>query len=86
MSTVEVWASIGGVDVRAGTLYSHRRRGGSTESASFTYLDEYIANPRAYSLEPGLPLAAGAHQSAIGQAMFGAFGDCAPDPVGPEPH
>ena len=79
MSTVEVWASIGGVDVRAGTLYSHRRRGGSTESASFTYLDEYIANPRAYSLEPGLPLAAGAHQSAIGQAMFGAFGDCAPD-------
>ncbi len=79
MSTVEVWASIGGVDVRAGTLYSHRRRGGSTASASFTYLDEYIANPRAYSLEPGLPLEAGAHQSAIGQAMFGAFGDCAPD-------
>ena len=79
MSAVEVWVSIGGVDVRAGTLYPHRRRGGSAESASFTYLDEYIANPHAYSLEPGLPLEAGAHQSTIGHPMFGAFGDCAPD-------
>ena len=79
MSAVEVWVSIGGVDVRAGTLYPHRRRGGSTESASFTYLDEYIANPRAYSLEPGLPLEVGAHQSSIGHPTFGAFGDCAPD-------
>jgi serine/threonine-protein kinase HipA len=79
VSAVEVWVSVGGVDVRAGTLYPHRRRGGSTESASFTYLDEYIANPRAYSLEPGLPLEAGAHQSTIGHPTFGAFGDCAPD-------
>lgn len=79
MSAVEVWVSIGGADVRAGSLYPHRRRGGSTESASFTYLDEYIANPRAYSLEPGLPLQTGAHQSAVGHRMFGAFGDCAPD-------
>lgn len=78
MSAVEVWVAIGGVDVRAGTLYPHRRRGG-TESASFTYLPEYIANPRAYSLEPGLPLQAGTHQSAIGHPTFGAFGDCAPD-------
>lgn len=79
MKAVEVWVTIGGVDVRAGTLYPHRRRGGSTESASFTYLDEYIANPRAYSLDPGLPLEGGAHQSTIGHPMFGAFGDCAPD-------
>ncbi len=79
MSAVGVWVSIGGVDVRAGTLYPHRRRGGSTESASFTYLDEYIANPHAYSLEPGLPLEAGAHQTIIGHPTFGAFGDCAPD-------
>lgn len=79
MSAVEVWVSIGGADVRAGTLYPHRRRGGTTESASFAYLDEYIANPRAYSLEPGLPLETGAHQSTVGHPMFGAFGDCAPD-------
>ena len=79
MSAVEVWVSIEGVDVRAGTLYPHRRRGGATESASFTYVDEYIANPRAYSLEPGLPLKAGAHQSTLGHPMFGAFTDCAPD-------
>ncbi|WP_162199956.1 HipA N-terminal domain-containing protein [Nostocoides jenkinsii] len=63
----------------AGTLYSHRRRGGSTESATFTYFSDYIANPRAYSLEPGLPLQAGAHQSHLGQRTFGAFADCAPD-------
>jgi serine/threonine-protein kinase HipA len=79
VSAVEVWVSIGGVDVRAGTLYPHRRRGGSAESASFTYVDEYIANARAYSLEPGLPLESGAHQSTMGHRMFGAFGDCAPD-------
>lgn len=79
MNAVEVWVSIAGVDVRAGTLYPHRRRGGSAESASFTYFDEYIANPHAYSLEPGLPLEAGAHQSTVGHSMFGAFGDCAPD-------
>ncbi|MGL5929342.1 MAG: type II toxin-antitoxin system HipA family toxin [Dermatophilaceae bacterium] len=76
---MEVWVSIGGIDVRAGTLYPHRRRGGSTESASFTSTDEYIANPRAYSLEPVLPLEAGAHRSTVGHSMFGAFGDCAPD-------
>ncbi|MDQ2797609.1 MAG: type II toxin-antitoxin system HipA family toxin [Actinomycetota bacterium] len=79
MSAVEVWVSSGGVDVRAGTLYPHRRRGGSTESASFTYLDEHLANPRAYALEPGLPLEAGVHQSTVGHPMFGAFADCAPD-------
>lgn len=79
MNAVEVWVSIEGVDVRAGTLYPHRRRGVSAESASFTYVDEYIANPRAYSLEPGLPLDVGAHQSTVGHSMFGAFGDCAPD-------
>ncbi|EAQ00911.1 hypothetical protein JNB_12069 [Janibacter sp. HTCC2649] len=79
MNGVEVWVSIGGVDVRAGTLYPHRRRGGTAEGASFTYFDEYIANPHAYSLEPGLPLEAGAHQSTVGHSMFGAFGDCAPD-------
>ncbi|MBM6405884.1 type II toxin-antitoxin system HipA family toxin [Phycicoccus sp. CSK15P-2] len=79
MSAVEVWVSVAGVDVRAGTLYSHRRRGGGAESASFTYAAEYLADPRAYSLEPGLPLEAGAHQSVIGHPTFGAFGDCAPD-------
>ncbi|MGL4745986.1 MAG: type II toxin-antitoxin system HipA family toxin [Dermatophilaceae bacterium] len=79
MSAVEVWVCLGGNDVRAGTLYPHRRRGGSTESASFTYAADYIANPRAYSLEPALPLEAGTHQSAFGHSMFGAFGDCAPD-------
>ncbi len=61
MNGVEVWVSIRAVDVRAGTLYPHRRRG-STESASLTYLNSYIAHPGAYSLQPRLPLQGGAHR------------------------
>lgn len=79
MSGVEVWVSMDGRDVRAGTLYTHRRRGGSFESASFAYVEDYIARAGAYALEPGLPLEVGAHQTPAGHAMFGAFGDCAPD-------
>lgn len=79
MTAVEVWVSLDGADVRAGTLYPHRRRGGDAESASFAYVNDYVAHPQAYSLEPGLPLTTGAHQSPIGHASFGAFGDCAPD-------
>ena len=51
MNAVEVWVSIGRDDVRAGTLSPHRRRGGGSESARFTYLlPDYIADPRGYWL------------------------------------
>jgi serine/threonine-protein kinase HipA len=74
---VEVVVQIGGDDVLAGRLWSHRRRG--AESATFSYTEEYLARDDAYELDPGLPLSAGQQQTRVGQAMFGALSDCAPD-------
>ncbi len=74
---VEVVVQIGGDDVLAGRLWSHRRRG--TESATFSYAGEYLARRGAYELDPRLPLAAGQQQTSAGRAMFGALSDCAPD-------
>jgi serine/threonine-protein kinase HipA len=77
MTAIQVYVAIDGTDVPAGTLYAHRR--GRTESASFAYDPTYVARPGAYALDPLLPLSQGTHQTNVGQALFGAFGDCAPD-------
>ncbi|TFD27061.1 type II toxin-antitoxin system HipA family toxin [Cryobacterium cryoconiti] len=77
MSDAEVWVQIDGVDVRAGTVYAHRRR--NSESATFTYDIDYLARRDAYSLDPGLPLSSGSFNTADGRRLFGAFTDCAPD-------
>ena len=77
MPDAEVWVQLGGVDVRAGTVYSRRRRG--SESATFTYAPEYLARPAAYAVDPALPLSSGAFNTADGHHLFGAFTDCAPD-------
>lgn len=77
MSSVDVWVSLDGDDVFAGTVYANRRR--QTEAASFTYRDGYLSRPGAYALDPGLPLVLGAQQTRAGQALFGSFTDCAPD-------
>jgi serine/threonine-protein kinase HipA len=74
---VAVFVQIDGEDVRAGDLWSHRRRG--VESATFSYSPAYLARPGAYALDPGLPLIAGQQQTRAEQSMFGAFSDCAPD-------
>ena len=74
---VEVVVQIAGEDVTAGRLWSHRRH--TAESATFAYLDTYLALPDAYALDPSLPLRAGQHQTPGERAMFGAFSDCAPD-------
>jgi serine/threonine-protein kinase HipA len=74
---VEVVVQIGGDDVLAGRLWSHRRRG--TESATFSYATEYLARRDAYELDPMLPLSAGQQQTPTGRRIFGAFSDCAPD-------
>jgi serine/threonine-protein kinase HipA len=76
-SAVEVVVQIEGVDVLAGRLWSHRRRG--TESATFAYDTGYLARPDAYALDPALNLVVGQQQTPVGRAMFGAFSDCAPD-------
>ncbi len=72
-----MWVCIGGQDVAAGTLCTHRRRG--AESATFAYSVEYLARPGSYALDPGLPLTAGSHQTPVGRALFGAFSDGSPD-------
>ncbi len=74
---VEVWVSERGADAYVGRLYSQRRR--STETASFVYDDSWLGRPDAYALDPALPLTSGAHHTAVGLALFNAFGDSAPD-------
>lgn len=76
-SEVEVVVQIGGEDVLAGRLWSHRGR--RAESATFAYDTDYLTRRDAYELDPGLPLVSGQQQTPAGQAMFGAFSDCAPD-------
>lgn len=76
-SPVDVYVVVGGADVRAGRLFSHRRRG--TESASFVYDDRYLANPDAYALDPQLCLAGGSQQTVVGLPLFRAFADSSPD-------
>jgi serine/threonine-protein kinase HipA len=74
---VEVCVRIGGQDVHAGRLWSHRRK--RIESQTFSYSSEYLARGDAYALDPLLPLASGQHQTSIERSIFGAFSDCAPD-------
>lgn len=74
---VSVYVALGERNLLAGRLYHHRRRG--IESQSFVYDDRYLADPDAYALDPALPLVSGPIQTAVDRAMFGAFGDSAPD-------
>ena len=50
-----------------------------SESTSFIYDDQYLANPGAYQLDPALPLVAGTLQTPVGRALFGGFADSLPD-------
>lgn len=77
MSAVEVHVALDGRDVLAGVLYPHRRRG--SESATFSYDTAYLARTDAYAIDPALPLRGGAFQTRVGQRIFGALSDCAPD-------
>jgi serine/threonine-protein kinase HipA len=74
---IEVDVQIAGRDVPAGRLWTHRH--GQSESATFSYRDDYLQRADSYELDPGLPLQAGQHQTAVGQPLFGAMSDCAPD-------
>ena len=73
----QVWVQIGGKDVLAGRLWSHRRRG--AESQTFSYDADYIARRDAYELDPGLQLVVGQQQTPGDKSIFGAFSDAAPD-------
>lgn len=74
---VEVFVQVGGTDLLAGELWSHRRRG--RESATFSYAASYLEHPAAFALDPALPLADGLQQTPGDHEIFGAFSDCAPD-------
>jgi serine/threonine-protein kinase HipA len=77
VTEVQVYVSIAGADVLAGTLYSHRRR--ASESATFAYASDYLGTPGAYALDPELPMRTGSHQTRVDATLFGALTDCAPD-------
>ena len=74
---VEVDVQIAGRAVPAGRLWTHRH--GQSESATFSYREDYLQRADAYELDPGLPLRAGQQQTPVKQPLFGAMSDCAPD-------
>lgn len=74
---VEVFVVIEGESVLAGRLWCNRRR--ETESQTFSYEQAFLKNPKAYPLDPALPLASGSAHTSGDQSIFGAFSDCAPD-------
>ncbi len=74
---IEVDVQIAGRNVPAGRLWTHRHE--QSESATFSYRDDYLQRGGSYELDPGMPLQAGQHQTAVGQSLFGAMSDCAPD-------
>jgi serine/threonine-protein kinase HipA len=74
---IEVDVQIAGRDVPAGRLWAHSH--GRRESATFSYRDDYLQRAESYELDPGLPLQAGQHQTAVGHPLFGAMSDAAPD-------
>ena len=74
---VEVDIQIAYRAVPAGRLWTHRH--GQSESATFSYREDYLQRADAYELDPGLPLQAGQHQTPVKQPLFGAMSDCAPD-------
>ncbi|HUN78673.1 MAG TPA: HipA domain-containing protein [Solirubrobacteraceae bacterium] len=74
---IRVSVQIAGEDVPAGRLWTHRH--GRRESATFAYLADYLRRPDSYELDPALHDHEGQQQTAVDQALFGAFSDCAPD-------
>ncbi len=74
---IEVDVQLGGQDLPAGRLWTYHH--GQMESATFSYREDYLQRADAYELDPGLPLQSGQHQTALGQPLFGAMSDCAPD-------
>ena len=69
--------SLGGEDIRVGTLGFHVRSG--RESASFEYDKKWLGHPEKFALEPALDLTEGSFYTKDGLSLFGAIGDSAPD-------
>lgn len=77
MTDVQVWVSIHGRDLQAGTL--HARRRGRTETATLRYEPTYLEDPDAYALDLLCPLSLVPSHTGPRSALFGALSDCCPD-------
>lgn len=75
--TILVHADLRGVPHFVGRLWIHV--GGTGESASFEYAEEWKRSPFRFSLEPALTLGDGAFHTERGKSLFGSIGDSAPD-------
>jgi serine/threonine-protein kinase HipA len=75
--TAYVYIDLDGTPALVGSLYSRFRK--NRESATFTYDASWLSHPSRFPLEPALVLHDLSHHTHTGQAMFGAFGDSAPD-------
>ena len=72
-----VYVDLAGVAYFVGRLWARRAR--NRESATFEYDADWLANPARFALEPALMLGGGPLHTQQGRALFGAFGDSAPD-------
>ena len=76
-TAVDVVVHVDGIDLLCGRLHFHFVRG--VESATFTYDSGWLADRRGYAVDPALPMVAGPQHTAVGQPLFRAFADSAPD-------
>jgi serine/threonine-protein kinase HipA len=74
---VNVYVDLDGKPLLVGTLHARFRK--NRESATFTYDPSWLSHPSRFALEPALVLHDLSHHTHTGHAMFGAFGDSAPD-------
>ena len=72
-----VFLDLQGVSHLVGKLWVTTSRG--KERASFAYDDAWLRVPERVAIDPALALHPGAYQTRVGQALFGAMGDSAPD-------
>jgi len=74
---IDVFMSLGGRNVPAGTLVFACSRGQT--SCSFSYSETWLAMPGAFELDPSLPLVPGFAHVPQKQEMHGCFADSCPD-------
>ncbi len=72
-----VYVDLDGAPHLVGRLWARARK--HREGASFEYDADWLQHPARCSLEPALTLGPGPFHTAADVAMFGAFGDSAPD-------
>lgn len=80
MSDIEVHIDLGGENRQVGLARQNLARG--AETVVFEYAEAWLSDPRAFALEPALPLTRGSFPPARNQAIFGSLGDSAPDTWG----